>query len=678
MSDTQNSPMPSTDPFVSLGLRRRVMSVGIHMALFSLSLLLSFGLAFNFRGESGWFTRMFLPMLPFALCIKLAVFGLRGEYDVSWRYVSLRDLVNVTIASHISVVVFIVGYFVAANIYSRVYQEAMFATVAPDGTIVSDFRQSMFLLDWAGTIALVSGARMLVRLYHEEIAPSREGKRTRLLIVGAGNAGESVLREILRMREDRYDVVGFVDDDSSRQGIRIHAVEVLGRTCDLREIAKAYDVEEILIAMPSATRKQLRSVIQLCEGTALRFRTVPGIDELINGKVTVSQIRKVRIEDLLGRDPIRLDLDLIGQYIKGRIVLVTGAGGSIGSEMCRQISRFEPRNLILVEQAENPLFEIERELRHRFAGLNIVSYIADITDGRRLRQVFGREKPAVIFHAAAHKHVPLMERHPGEAVKNNVLGTRTVADAAVEAGVEKFVMISTDKAVNPTSVMGCTKRVAEMYIQELSHRTKTQFVTVRFGNVLGSSGSVVPIFRDQIDRGGPVTVTHPDMCRYFMTIPEASSLVLQAGSMGKGGEIFVLDMGEPVKIVDLARQMIVLSGLRPGDDIEIKFTGVRPGEKLYEELSISGEDFAQTGHEKIFVWKHRREDWESVCRAIGELIGIADSATPDEVRSKLAVIVPEYDPQKWHEYAGQKDSRIAAAAAPAAEVAQASAALPQA
>jgi FlaA1/EpsC-like NDP-sugar epimerase len=649
------------------------MSVGIHTVLFSMALLLSFGLAFNFRRDPNWFGEMFLPMLPFALCIKLAVFGMRGEYDVSWRYVSLRDLVNVTIASHISVVVFILGYFIAANVHMHLYDgQTMFDI---DADKISEFRQSVFLLDWAGTIALVSGARMLVRLYHEEIASSGDSKRTRLLIVGAGNAGESVLREILRMREDRYEVVGFVDDSAGKQGIRIHGVGVLGRIRDLKEIAHAYDVEEILIAIPSATRKQLRGVIALCEGTALRFRTVPGIDELINGKVTVSQIRKVRIEDLLGRDPIRLDVDLIGQYIKGRIVLVSGAGGSIGSEMCRQIARFEPRNLILLEQAENPLFDIERELRQRFPGLNIVSYIADVTDKRRLQMVFAREAPAVVFHAAAHKHVPLMERHPGEAIKNNVCGTRTVADAAVEAGVEKFVMISTDKAVNPTSVMGCTKRVAEMYIQELSHRTKTQFVTVRFGNVLGSSGSVVPIFRDQIDRGGPVTVTHPDMCRYFMTIPEASSLVLQAGAMGKGGEIFVLDMGEPVKIVDLARQMIMLSGLRPGDDIEIKFTGVRPGEKLYEELSISGEDFAQTGHEKIFVWRHRRENWDTICQSIGELIAIADTAKPDEIRAKLAIIVPEYDPHKWHEYAGQKDVRIAAAAAAPADIAQASGAV---
>jgi len=333
-------------------------------------------------------------------------------------------------------------------------------------------------------------------------------------------------------------------------------------------------------------------------------------------------------------------------------VLITGAGGSIGSEMCRQICRFEPARLVLVEQAENPVFEIERELRQRFPHLNLVSYIADIADAKRVRNVFGREKPVVVFHAAAHKHVPLMEMHPGEAVKNNILGTRTVADAAVEAGVDKFVMISTDKAVNPTSVMGCSKRVAEMYIQELNHRSRTHFVTVRFGNVLGSSGSVIPIFRDQIDKGGPVTVTHPDMCRYFMTIPEASQLVLQAGALGQGGEIYVLHMGEQVKIVDLARQMITLSGLRPGEDIEIKFTGVRPGEKLYEELTIEGEDFGKTSHEKIYVWKHRREDWDSICRSIGEIIQMADSATAEEIRAKLATIVPEYDPHKWQQYAG--------------------------
>ncbi len=665
MPDTEHMPETREDPsrgepFLSLGCRRRVLSMGIHTVLFSLSLLLSFGLAFNFHMQPAWFFSMLLPMLPFALLVKLTIFGVRGEYDVSWRYVSLRDLVNVTIASHISVVVLIVGYFVAANIYSRMYGQVLF-DVTGDGK--SNFPQSIFLLDWAGTIALVSGARMLVRLYHEELAPGGSAQRARLVIIGAGNAGESVLREVLRMRDDRYDVVGFVDDDRDKRHMRIHGVPVLGSTTELKEICETYDVEEILIAIPSATRRQLRHVIGLCEGTSLRFRTVPGIDELINGKVTVQQIRKVKIEDLLGRDPVRLDADLIGRYIHGKIVMVTGAGGSIGSEMCRQIARFEPKNLVLLEQAENPLFEIERELRARYPKLCIVSYIADITDRKRLAAVFEQEKPFAVFHAAAHKHVPLMEDHPGEAIKNNVLGSRTVADAAVAAGVAKFVMISTDKAVNPTSVMGCTKRVAEIYIQELNHRSETRFVTVRFGNVLGSSGSVVPIFRDQIDRGGPVTVTHPDMCRYFMTIPEASSLVLQAGAMGNGGEIFVLDMGDPVKIVDLARQMVILSGLRPGEDIEIKFTGVRPGEKLYEELSISGEDIGQTGHEKIFVWRHRREDWDSVCCSIGELIAMADSGGGDQIRAKLLTIVPEYTPQRWREYAGTKGIHQADSAA---------------
>lgn len=665
--DSQNGSTTRNTTFFSYGTGRRLMSVVIHLALFSLSLLLSFGLAFNFHRNLAWFTTMFLPMLPFTLAIKLAVFGVRGEYDVTWRYVSLRDLVNVTIASHISVVVLIACYFLGVNLFTRMY---------PEGSLFPGFPQSIFLLDWAGTIALVSGARMLVRLYHEEFAPASVSHRTRLLIVGAGNAGESVLREILRMREDRYDVVGFVDDDPNKQGIRIHAVQVLGSTDELKEVCQDYDVEEILIAIPSATRSQLRRVIGLCEGTNVRFRTVPGLDELINGKVIVSQIRKVRIEDLLGRDPVRLDCNQIAQYIRGKIVLVTGAGGSIGSEMCRQICRFEPDSLVLIEQAENPLFEIERELRRAFPAQKIVSYIADITDARRLRTVFCGLRAQVVFHAAAHKHVPLMESHPGEAVKNNILGTRTVADAAVEAGVDKFVMISTDKAVNPTSVMGCSKRVAEMYIQELNHRTKTHFVTVRFGNVLGSSGSVIPIFRDQIDKGGPITVTHPDMCRYFMTIPEASQLVLQAGSLGQGGEIYVLHMGEPVKIVDLARQMIVLSGLRPGEDIEIKFTGVRPGEKLYEELSIEGEDFGKTSHEKIYVWKHRREDWGTICRSIQEILTLADTGSPDQIRQKLATIVPEYDPQKWHEYAGVPMTPQPAAEKPVPAVAVAAHSVP--
>jgi len=626
------SETPESNGGMWLAAKRRLLSACAHAVLFAFSLLLSFALAYNFHLEPPWFTEMYLPMLPFVVAMKLLVFGLWGEYDTWWRYVSLRDLLRIVGASYVSVLMFIFGYFGA---------EWTYALLSEGGILFPEFRQSVFLLDCASTIAVVG----------------EPAKRTRLLIIGAGNAGETLLREILRMPEGRYEVVGFLDDDPRKQGVRIHGVRVLGTCEQIKEICEEYEVEEILIAIPSATRKQLRRVISLCEGTNLRFRTVPGIDELIDGKVTVSQIREVRIEDLLGREPVQLDLELVAKYLQDKVVLVTGAGGSIGSEMCRQVARFSPKRLVLVEQAENPLFEIERELRQKFPDLDIAPYIADICDAKRIRRIFKTERPAVVFHAAAHKHVPIMEAHPGEAVKNNILGTKTVADAAAEAGVEKFVMISTDKAVNPTSVMGCTKRVAEMYIQELSHRSKTQFVTVRFGNVLGSSGSVVPIFKEQIAKGGPVTVTHPEMCRYFMTIPEASQLVLQAGAMGEGGEIFVLDMGEPVKIVDLARTMIVLSGLRPGEDIEIVFTGVRPGEKLYEELLIAGEDVLPTRHEKIGIWKQRREDWDRICRGIAELAAMVDEASADEIRAKLAEIVPEYDPNRWKQYSAEAASR---------------------
>jgi len=345
---------------------------------------------------------------------------------------------------------------------------------------------------------------------------------------------------------------------------------------------------------------------------------------------------------LLGRAPVTLDEGQIEKFIRGRVVMVTGAGGSIGSEMCRQIARFAPRRLVLVEQAEQNLFEIDRELRAAFDGIDVVPCIADICDRGRMLQIFGQQRPTGVFHAAAHKHVPMMELNPGEAIKNNVLGTRVVADVAATHGCEKFVMISTDKAVNPTSVMGASKRVAEMYIQALNERVNTQFVTVRFGNVLGSSGSVIPIFKQQIAAGGPVTVTHKDMVRFFMTIPEAAQLVLQAASMGEGGEIFVLDMGEPVKIVDLARDLITLSGFRPGEDIEIKFVGIRPGEKLYEELSIEGEDVSRTTHPKIGIWKKRTTEWNTLLTGIDTLLSNADGMSRGEARLGLRRLVPEF------------------------------------
>ena len=498
------------------------------------------------------------------------------------------------------------------------------------------------MADLFATVLILAGLRMVIRLYHEEFCAVESGRLKRFLIVGAGNTGEALLREIHRMPVAQYEVVGFIDDAPVKQGTDIHGIPVLGTVEQMPKICADRHIEEIAIAMPSATHQQLRRVIQVCEGTKIRFRTVPSMTDIASGRFRVSQIRDVDINDLLGREAVQLDLNLIEIFVKDKTILVTGAGGSIGSEMCRQVCTFEPRQLLLLEQAENPLFFIERELQKSFSKIPLESAIADITDKTRIEQIFSRYYPQVVIHAAAHKHVPLMEQNPGEAIKNNILGTRVIADAADAFGTECFVMISTDKAVNPTSVMGASKRVAEIYIQDLNKTSKTHFVTVRFGNVLGSNGSVVPIFKQQIAAGGPVTVTHPEMRRYFMTIPEASQLVLQAAAMGNGGEIFVLNMGEPVKIVDLAHELITLSGFRPGEDIEIEFTGLRPGEKLFEELSIEGEDMAATRHPKIAVWKNISKDRETIRADIEKLLRVAHTQDRSQIVRVLKELVPNF------------------------------------
>ena len=502
--------------------------------------------------------------------------------------------------------------------------------------------ESVVMLDMFTTIMVLAALRMLIRLYHEEFFSDRGAVVRRFLIIGAGNAGEALLREMLRRKDVQYEVVGFIDDDPGKVGINIHGIPVLGGVDLLPEICKKNEIDEIAIAIPSATRKQLRRVVQICQGTKLRFSTVPSLTDIASGKLRVSQMRDVDINDLLGRDVIQLDLDEIEKYLKGRVILVTGAGGSIGSEMCRQVCAFNPKQLLLVEQAENPLFFIERELQQNFPAVPLRAIICDITDKTRVEQLFSDYRPEVVIHAAAHKHVPLMEANPGEAIKNNIVGTRTVADASDAYGVSSFVMISTDKAVNPTSVMGSTKRVAEMYIQDLNRTSQTRFVTVRFGNVLGSNGSVVPIFKQQIAAGGPVKVTHPEMRRYFMTIPEASQLVLQAATMGNGGELFMLDMGEPVKIVDLARELITLSGFRLGEDIEIEFSGLRPGEKLFEELSIEGEGMLPTKHPKIAVLNTIVKDRQTLRADIERLIAIAPSQDHNRIVEGIRQLVPEF------------------------------------
>jgi len=617
---------------VTLQFRKPIIVLA-HIVMFTLSLMMSFLFVNNMQFQSEWFFGQYPKTLLFFIIIKVCIFGLFRQYQGWWRYVGISDLLSIVKASLVSTLIIVILWVTVAAVEPiRRFMNELFG-----------FSQAIFILDMFATIVLMGGLRMAVRLYHEEFHTEQAGKLKRFLIVGAGNAGESLLRELHRMSIEQYDVIGFIDDDPAKRGVNIHGIPVLGTVDELPRICKEKNIEEIAIAMPSATAKRLRKVVQICEGAKIRFRTVPSVADIAGGRFKVSQIRDVDINDLLGREAIQLDLDTIGEYLNGKVILVTGAGGSIGSEMCRQVCHFEPKLLLLVEQTENSLFFIERELRKSFPKVSMEAIICDIADKKRVEQIFDKFKPQVVIHAAAHKHVPLMELNPGEAIKNNIVGTRTVANASDKYGAKSFVMISTDKAVNPTSIMGSSKRISELYIQDLDRTSETSFVTVRFGNVLGSNGSVVPIFKNQIAAGGPVTVTHPEMRRYFMTIPEASQLVLQAATMGNGGEIFVLDMGEPVKIVDLAKELITLSGFRPGEDIEIVFSGTRPGEKLFEELSIKGEDMVMTSHPKISIWqKNAPLNREQLVEKIDNLISIADFQNHKQIVAAIKEIVPEY------------------------------------
>jgi FlaA1/EpsC-like NDP-sugar epimerase len=612
---------------------RKLIIVLVHFFAFGLSLMGSFLLLNNMRFESLWLTKQYPFLLLFFFLIKIPVFGLCKQYRGWWRYVGISDLIAILRASLISTFVIVVLWFFVILPTDRVRQLL---------GVVIEIAQALFLLDLAGTFILLAGFRMIVRLYYEEFRTIESGRLKRFLIIGAGNAGEALLREIHRMTVVQYDVVGFIDDDPAKKEMNIHGIPVIGTVEQLPEICTSQDINEIAIAIPSATHQQLRRVIQICEGTKISFSTVPSITDIASGKFRVSQIRNVDINDLLGREVVELDVELIETFIKNKTILVTGAGGSIGSEMCRQICNFQPQLLLLVEQAENPLFYIERELRSTYTDVQVKSLVCNITDKIRVEEVFEKYKPEVVIHAAAHKHVPLRELNPGESIKNNTIGTKIVADAAERCGSTNFVMISTDKAVNPTILMGSSKRIAEMYIQDLDRTSNTHFVTVRFGNVLGSEGSVVPIFKKQIARGGPVSVTHPDMVRYFMTIPEASQLVLQAAALGKGGEIFVLDMGEPVKIVDLARELITLSGFKVGEDIEIIYSGIRPGEKLFEELRIKGEDMHATRHPKISIWKNVPMDRDRLRLGIEALAKVADTQEHTQIVERIKELVPEY------------------------------------
>ena len=556
-------------------------------------------------------------ILPAFVVIRLITFYFFGLYKRLWRYASIDEVVVIVGAVTVS------STFIAGYIYG----------------VGAFLPRSIHFLDWLCTILFIGASRFCVRLGHYWRKHKNKNNCVNVLIVGAGDAGAMIARDIQQRCYASKNLVGFVDDDQYKHRQRLFGVRVLGVCKNISSIVDKYQVDEIIIAMPSLKGTILRKIINECKATKCSVKTLPGMYELIDGKVSIQQLRNVDLEDLLRRDPVTLDMEEISSYLTGKRVLVTGAGGSIGSELCRQIAKMSPKMIILVGKGENSIYEIDRELQGKYPDLAIEAVIADVRDEKRIHSVFKQCKPQVIFHAAAHKHVPLMEAQPSEAVRNNVFGTKTVTEAADRFNAEIFVMISTDKAVNPTSVMGATKRVAELIVQNLSKSSNTKFVAVRFGNVLGSRGSVIPLFKKQIAQGGPITITHPDMKRYFMTIPEASQLVLQAGALAKGGEVFVLDMGEPVRIVDMASDLIQLSGLVPDRDIKIQFSGLRPGEKLFEELLTAEEGTTSTKHQKIFVANLKKVDEQKLYHGLTML---KNEARTDQVIKILMNLIPTY------------------------------------
>lgn len=536
----------------------------------------------------------FLHYAPIVTIVIMALFLLFCLYRRVWQYASISELMAV------------VGAVTLGNMTMATILYYLHGFQFP-------FPKSVLLLNTILQIVLIGGSRITWRLFRDYgLGLKKKNTGKRVLVVGAGDGGILVAKELKSHYNGEVEITGFIDDDATKQKMIIQGIPVLGKREDIPDLVHKHGIEEIIIAMPSASGREKREILSICKQTGVKVKTLPGVYDLIDGRVKVSKIREVEVEDLLGREPVKVDLEEIACYIKNQVVLVTGGGGSIGSELCRQVARYGPRELLIMDSSENSVYEIDLEMRHNFPKLNIISLVKDIRDRKSMIKVFKTYRPQVIFHAAAHKHVPMMEYNPEDAIKNNVMGTYHVAQIADMFGAKKFVLISTDKAVNPTSVMGASKRLAEMVVQYLDTISETNFAAVRFGNVLGSKGSVIPLFKRQIAQGGPVTVTHPEMVRYFMTIPEAVQLVIQTGAMAKGGEIFILDMGEPVKILDLAKSLIELSGFEPGKDIEIKITGIRPGEKLYEELLTAEEGVSATTHERIYVAKRGKIDAEKI------------------------------------------------------------------
>ncbi len=542
----------------------------------------------------------FLQTLILFTIIRITIFSMAGLYRSLWQYASIRELLLIVRAVSLSSLI-IYGVSTLMGIV---------------------FPRSVYLISWIIQIAFIGGVRLGVRVLYALVVKKVEGYLKKVLIIGAGEAGVLVANELKNNRDKIcYKPIGYIDDDSQKKGKYIHGLKIFGGREDLPQVMQDYSVDEIIIAIPSASKKVIRQIMELCKKYPVKLKILPGIYELIDETVSLKALRDVNIEDLLGRESVKINMSEITAYLEGMTVLVTGGGGSIGSELCRQILKYQPKKLLILGRGENSIFDIGRRLAQSHPNQDMVPLIGCVQDPARLEEVFSRYRPDVVFHAAAHKHVPLMEGNPKEAIKNNVFGTRNVVEAAHRHQTRHFVLVSTDKAVNPTSVMGVTKRVAEMVVQSKSKESSTRFCAVRFGNVLGSRGSVIPLFLEQIAAGGPVTVTHPEMVRYFMSIPEAVQLIIQAGALGSKGEIFVLDMGEPVKIVDLASDLIRLSGFEPGTDIEIAFTGIRPGEKLYEETLTDLEGITKTRHEKIFIAKANSvEDIKKELMAISKIL----------------------------------------------------------
>jgi FlaA1/EpsC-like NDP-sugar epimerase len=601
-------------------LRSQAVALAHDVLMVPIAWFLAYWLRYNLEVVPAAYFEDALIGLLFVLPVQLTAFLLFGLYRGIWRFASLPDILRILKAVAVGTVVSVTLLFVFIR--------------------AGGVPRSVPVIHAILLVMLLSGPRLIYRLLKDHRLDLSPGQR--VLIVGSGKAGEMLARDILRNRRGDYSPVAFVDDKQRRQGREIHGIPVAGTCDDIPRLVEELAIDIIMLAIPSASSRQMRRVVELCEKADIPFRSVPQLNDLISGDVQINNLRSVSIEDLLGRDPVSLDWDAITGVLSGKVILVTGAGGSIGSELCRQLATIKPARLVLLEISEFNLYNIEMELLNLYPDLRLECHLGDIIDQPYVENLFARTRPEVVFHAAAYKHVPMLEFRLRQAVRNNILGTRILAQAADRYKTGVFVLVSTDKAVNPANVMGASKRGAEIFCQNLNAHSDTGFITVRFGNVLGSAGSVIPLFRKQIEAGGPVTVTDPEMERYFMTIPEACQLIMQTVVLGDGGEIFVLDMGEPIKINYLAEQMIRLSGRTPGVDIQIAYIGLRPGEKLYEELFHEMEHLQKTAHEKVFLAHHRHVDWHGLVDNLDQMKTACDGVDEEGLKHLLGQLVPEH------------------------------------